>query len=65
MTEKGAKATEAVRTYWEARPCGSSLAEAEQGSPQFFDEIEKTRYRLEPFIPAPQARKNRPNGSVD
>jgi SAM-dependent methyltransferase len=42
---------EAVRDYWEAEPCGSSLSEAGPGSKEFFDEIETTRYRLEPFIP--------------
>jgi SAM-dependent methyltransferase len=42
---------EAVRAYWEAKPCGSVLSEADPGSKEFFDEIEATRYRLEPFIP--------------
>jgi ubiquinone/menaquinone biosynthesis C-methylase UbiE len=42
---------DAIRDYWEAEPCGSSLSEAEPGSKEFFDEIEATRYRLEPFIP--------------
>jgi ubiquinone/menaquinone biosynthesis C-methylase UbiE len=42
---------DAIRGYWEAEPCGSSLSEAEPGSKEFFDEIEATRYRLEPFIP--------------
>jgi ubiquinone/menaquinone biosynthesis C-methylase UbiE len=42
---------EAVRNYWEAAPCGSSLTTAEPGSRAFFDEIEAARYRLEPFIP--------------
>jgi ubiquinone/menaquinone biosynthesis C-methylase UbiE len=44
-------AKEAVRAYWEASPCGSSLTQAEPGSKAFFDDIEATRYRLEPFIP--------------
>jgi ubiquinone/menaquinone biosynthesis C-methylase UbiE len=39
-----------IRQYWEAEPCGSSLSEAEPGSKEFFDEIEATRYRVEPFI---------------
>lgn len=46
-----ATSIDAVRDYWQARPCGSSLTEAEPGSKEFFDEIERTRYRLEPFIP--------------
>ena len=40
-----------VRRYWQAEPCGSSLAEAEPGTKQFYDEVERTRYELEPFIP--------------
>ena len=40
----------AVRRYWEAAPCGSSLSKAEPGSQAFFEEIEAMRYRLEPFI---------------
>ena len=40
----------AVRKYWQAAPCGSRLTKAEPGSRAFFDEIEATRYRLEPFI---------------
>jgi ubiquinone/menaquinone biosynthesis C-methylase UbiE len=47
-----ADTTRAVRDYWQARPCGSSLSEAEPGSKEFFDEIEEARYRREPFIPA-------------
>lgn len=43
--------TQAVHDYWQARPCGSSLTQAEPGSKEFFDEIEEARYRLEPFIP--------------
>lgn len=44
------EAKEAVRNYWEAAPCGSSLTNSEPGSKAFFDEIETARYRLEPFI---------------
>jgi SAM-dependent methyltransferase len=42
---------EAVHDYWEAKPCGTALSEANPGSKAFFDEIEAARYRLEPFIP--------------
>jgi ubiquinone/menaquinone biosynthesis C-methylase UbiE len=42
---------EAVRGHWEADPCGSKLAEAEPGTPEFYAEVERTRYELEPFIP--------------
>jgi len=43
---------EAVRRHWEAEPCGSKLAMSEPGTKQFFDEVERSRYELEPFIPA-------------
>jgi SAM-dependent methyltransferase len=41
---------EAVRGYWEAHPCGAKLADAERDSPEFFAEVERTRFELEPFI---------------
>jgi ubiquinone/menaquinone biosynthesis C-methylase UbiE len=44
-------AKRAVRDYWSAAPCGSSLTLAKPGSKAFYDEIEAARYRLEPFIP--------------
>lgn len=43
---------ESVRSYWEAEPCGTSLATSEPGTAPFFAEVEQARYRLEPFIPA-------------
>jgi SAM-dependent methyltransferase len=47
------KATKSdVREYWEARPCGTVYAASEPGSRAYFDEIERARYELEPFIPA-------------
>ena len=39
-----------VREYWEADPCGSEHATALEGSPEFFAEVERTRYELEPYI---------------
>lgn len=41
-----------VKKFWEARPCGSSLTAFEPGSREFYDDVEATRYRLEPFIPS-------------
>ena len=41
-----------VRAYWEADPCGAKLAHADVGTPEFFAEVERTRYELEPFIPS-------------
>jgi len=42
---------EDVRRFWEAAPCGTSTAAAEPGTPEFFSQVERERYRLEPFIP--------------
>jgi len=39
-----------VRRHWEAEPCGSTLTTAERGTKEFYDELERTRYTLEPFI---------------
>jgi len=41
---------ERVRGFWEARPCGSTHAQSIPGSKEFFDEVERKRLALEPFI---------------
>lgn len=41
---------EAVRSHWEADPCGSKLVTAEQGTAEFYEQMEAERYALEPFI---------------
>lgn len=41
---------EAVRGFWQRRPCGSTHAAAAPGTPEFFAEVEQSRDRLEPFI---------------
>jgi SAM-dependent methyltransferase len=46
-----AELKEAVRQHWERDPCGTKLAEAEPGTPEFFAQVEQARYELEPFIP--------------
>jgi SAM-dependent methyltransferase len=46
-----AKTKSAVRDYWEAGPCGAVLTSAARGTPAFFEQLERTRYDLEPFIP--------------
>src|SRR5579872_1555909 len=43
---------EAVRTYWNARPCNVRHSRAEKGTRQYFDEVEARKYRVEPHIPA-------------
>jgi ubiquinone/menaquinone biosynthesis C-methylase UbiE len=42
---------ERVRAYWNAEPCGTSTTAAEPGTRQFFGDVERRRYELEPFIP--------------
>lgn len=42
-----------VRRYWEAEPCGTGVPElrtVEQGSLEWFLELERTRYALDPYI---------------
>jgi ubiquinone/menaquinone biosynthesis C-methylase UbiE len=41
---------DAVRAYWEERPCGSGLTEAEAGSDQYFADIEAAKDDLEPYV---------------
>jgi SAM-dependent methyltransferase len=40
----------AVRRFWEQKPCGSTHARAPDGSRAYFDQIERRRDELEPFI---------------
>lgn len=40
-----------VRTYWQAEPCGTSTTTAEPGTAEFYADVERRRYELEPFIP--------------
>lgn len=50
--EAGADAQKArVRAFWQADPCGTVTTEEEVGTPEFFDEVERRRYDLEPYIP--------------
>jgi len=39
-----------VQSFWEAEPCGSEHAEAPEGTPEFFAQVERKRDELEPFI---------------
>jgi ubiquinone/menaquinone biosynthesis C-methylase UbiE len=39
-----------VKSFWEEEPCGVAHAEAPEGTREFYDEIERTRNELEPFI---------------
>jgi SAM-dependent methyltransferase len=39
-----------IQDYWERKPCGSKHASAPEGDPEYFAQVEKRRYELEPFI---------------
>jgi ubiquinone/menaquinone biosynthesis C-methylase UbiE len=41
---------EAVRRFWEAQPCGSVHSSAQEGAPEYFQQVERRRRELEPFI---------------
>jgi ubiquinone/menaquinone biosynthesis C-methylase UbiE len=41
---------ERVRTYWEREACGEIHADAPEGSPEFFEQVERRRAELEPHI---------------
>lgn len=41
---------EQVKRHWEDEPCGTSTASAAPGTPEFFAQVERERYRLEPYI---------------
>ena len=49
-TDSSVEQKRRVQAYWEADPCGSEHATAPEGSPEFFSEVERKRYELEPFI---------------
>jgi len=39
------------RAFRNAAPCGAEHATAPEGSPEFYAQVERARYELEPFIP--------------
>ncbi len=42
---------ETVAEYWDRRPCNLRHSAAEEGSRQYFNEVEQRRYFVEPHIP--------------
>jgi SAM-dependent methyltransferase len=42
---------ERVRTFWEEEPCGAEHAATPEGTPEFFEEVERVRNELDPYIP--------------
>ena len=43
---------EAVRSYWDARPCNIRHSPREIGSVEYFQQVEERKYFVEPHIPA-------------
>jgi 2-polyprenyl-3-methyl-5-hydroxy-6-metoxy-1,4-benzoquinol methylase len=43
---------EKVKDYWNARPCNIRHSTASVGTKQYFDEVERRKYFIEPHIPA-------------
>lgn len=41
---------ERVRSFWESEPCGWAHGDAPEGTKEFFDQIERRRDELEPYI---------------
>ncbi|MFA6436770.1 MAG: class I SAM-dependent methyltransferase [Candidatus Paceibacterota bacterium] len=45
------KKIEEVKNYWDARPCNIRHSQKSIGSREYFDEVEKRKYFVEPHIP--------------
>lgn len=48
---RAADAKDAVYAFWQRAPCGAVHAQAPEGTAEFFEQVERRRYELEPFIP--------------
>ncbi len=42
---------DAVRDFWDRQPCNIKHSQAEVGTKEYFDEVEKRKYFVEPHIP--------------
>ncbi len=51
MTVTGADAKQAAIEQWTADPCGSSVAEGEQGSRSYFESLVEARFEYAPWMP--------------
>src|SRR2546423_6691468 len=51
MSETNSQLKERVRAFWQEHPCGTKFADAEPGSPRFYNLIEEHRYKKEWHIP--------------
>jgi ubiquinone/menaquinone biosynthesis C-methylase UbiE len=50
MSASAAQTKEAVHSFWTRTPCGSWDATAPEGTREYYRQIERRRYQLEPFI---------------
>lgn len=50
MPESHAGIFEAVRSYWDRRPCNIRHSNAPMGTKAYYDEVEARKYRVEPHI---------------
>lgn len=48
--EPESKTTEKIRSYWEQASCGTHATDQSKHSVSYFEEIERFRYSVEPFI---------------
>src|SRR6185295_3588114 len=51
MTMDSVLAQEQVRSYWNSQPCDSELSGQQRLSREFFLDVERQRYALQPHIP--------------
>jgi ubiquinone/menaquinone biosynthesis C-methylase UbiE len=52
VSESNENLKERVRAFWQEHPCGTKFADAEPGSPRFYELVEEHRYTKEWHIPA-------------
>ena len=48
---KSTASIEAVKDYWDSRPCNIRHSQLPVGSKEYFDQVEKRKYFVEPHIP--------------
>ncbi len=48
--QSAAGVKEDVRNYWDSHPCGTQFTHLAWGSQEFFDEVERFRYSIHPFM---------------
>jgi SAM-dependent methyltransferase len=51
MNESSKPSIDAVREYWNRRPCNIRHSKAEVGTREYFDQVEARKYFVEPHIP--------------